>query len=248
MKEIDLDKISTKPPELLTKSVVKKETKQLKKEIDELQNLLYAESQHALLVVLQGMDASGKDGLVRHVFSIVNPQGVNVKSFKEPTEIEKSHDFLWRIHKETPATGMIKIFNRSHYEDILVTRVFKMIDEDEVQRRFRHINDFERLLTENGTIVLKFYLHISKEEQAKRLKERVTNPMKNWKYSKADGEMAKHWNAFRDCYHDIFRKCSPEIPWDVIPSDQNWYKEYLVARKIVATLRSLKMKYPRLED
>lgn len=215
--------------------------------MNELQQLLYAESKHALLIVLQGMDASGKDGLIRDVFSAMNPQGVNVHSFKEPTQEELSHDYLWRVHKVTPAKGMIQIFNRSHYEDVLVTRLLGIVDDNEVEKRFRHINDFEQMLTDCGTIILKFYLHISEEEQQKSFHDRLTDPFKHWKHSRKDKEMAQHWPEFRRYYQEVFEKCSPELPWMIIPSDDNWYKEYLVAKKIVETLKGLDMKYPKLD-
>ncbi len=244
--KIDLLSISTSPPTDISKEEIKKETKALKEEMNELQQLLYAESKHALLIVLQGMDASGKDGAIRDVFSAMNPQGVRVHSFKVPSSEERRHDYLWRVHKMTPERGMIQIFNRSHYEDVLVTRVLGNIDDAEAEKRFGHINDFERMLTDCDTIILKFYLHISEEEQQKNFRDRLTDPFKHWKHSIKDHKMAKYWPEFRQYYQEVFEKCSPEIPWVIVPSDSNWYKEYIIAKAIVDTLNELDMKYPKL--
>lgn len=244
---IDLLSIPTRAPEGFDKEETKAKTKELKKELNDLQQLLYAESKHALLVILQGMDASGKDGAIRDVFSAMNPQGVRVHSFKVPTEEEKKHDYLWRVHKVAPEKGMIQIFNRSHYEDVLVTRLLGIVDDDEAKKRFQHINDFERLLTDCDTIILKFYLHISEEEQEKSLQDRLTDPFKHWKHSRKDREMAQHWPEFRQYYQDVFENCSPSLPWIIVPSDQNWYKEHIIAKTLVETLRSLDMKYPELD-
>lgn len=236
--------ISTRAPKELKKQLVKKETKDLKKKLAELQNLLYAEGKHALLLILQGMDASGKDGVIRNVLSGINPQGVTVTSFKKPTTEELSHDFLWRIHQRVPARGMMAVFNRSQYEDVLITRVHGWCDEATAVCRFRAINDFERLLTEhNQTTILKFYLHLSPEEQQERLAERAHNPKKAWKYNAQDFTEAKRWNAYRKVYEDVFVHCNA-IPWTIVPADQNWYKEYLIAKTLADTLTALNMKYP----
>lgn len=244
---IQLAKISTRAPEGTDKESIKAETDRLLGELGELQNLLYAENKHAILMVIQGMDASGKDGLIRKALSSVNPQGVQVQSFKVPTAEELSHDFLWRIHKYAPARGMIQVFNRSHYEDVLVTRVHKMIDEDTVKARMRAINDFEWLLQEhNRTRILKFYLHVSKEEQAERLQERLDDKTKQWKYNEKDFEEAKLWKHYRKAYEDCFTHCN-KIPWIIVPADQNWYKEYLVTKTLHETLKGLKMRYPGLK-
>lgn len=247
MPQIDLLSIPTTAPEGLSKDEIKDKTKELKKELNDLQQLLYAESKHALLVVLQGMDASGKDGAIRDVFSAMNPQGVRVQSYKVPTEEERKHDYLWRIHKAMPEKGMIQIFNRSHYEDVLVTRLLGLVSDEEAKKRFRHINDFERMLSDCGTIILKFYLHISEEEQAKSFQDRLTDPFKHWKHSSKDHEMAQHWPEFRQYYQEVFENCGPDIPWMIVPSDNNWYKEYLIAKTIAETLRGLNMKYPKLD-
>lgn len=242
----DLDKISTRAPKGLDKDATKRKTLALLQELDELQNLLYAESRHSVLIVTQGMDASGKDGLIRDVFSTMNPQGVRVASFKVPTTEEAAHDFLWRIHKQTPEKGMIQLFNRSHYEDVLVTRVHGWCDDKTAEKRMRSINDFERLLTDNNTHILKLYLHVSHEEQRKRLEERLLIPRKMWKYNENDLTESNHWDEYRKYYEDVFSRCN-EVPWHIIPADQNWYKSYLVATLLRDTLAGLKMKYPGLK-
>jgi PPK2 family polyphosphate:nucleotide phosphotransferase len=215
--------------------------------LDELQNLLYAESKHSILVVVQGMDASGKDGTIRNVFGKLNPQGVMVKSYKAPTAEELSHDFLWRIHEHAPAKGMIQIFNRSHYEDILVTRVHKWCDDKTAKKRMAAINDFEKLLTEhNKTTILKFYLHISHEEQLERLNERIKDPTKQWKYNENDFKESALWDDYMKMYEDCFENCN-EVPWTIVPSDQNWYKEYVIATKLKETLEGFNMQFPGLK-
>jgi len=247
MASIQLESISSRAPEEFDKAETKERTAKLLTELTELQNLLYAQSKHSVLVILQGMDASGKDGVIRNVFTSINPQGVSVKSFKAPTSEELSHDFLWRIHNATPAKGMIQIFNRSHYEDILITRVHKWIDDDVAKKRMRSINEFERLLVEqNNTSILKFYLHVSPEEQEKRLQERIHDVSKQWKYNEKDFQEAKFRDDYRRVYEDCFEHCN-EIPWIIAPADQNWYKEYIVASTLHAELKDLKMQYPVLE-
>ncbi len=247
MNKYNLKELSTRAPEGLSKSDTKKQTKAYIDRIEELQNMLFAEGKHSLLIVLQGMDASGKDGAVKAVFSAVNPQGVRVKSFKKPTEEELSHDFLWRVHNNTPRKGMIQIFNRSHYEDVLVTRVLGFTSDQRAEKRFAIINSFEELLQERGTQILKFYLHISEEAQEERFQDRLDNPRKHWKYNPNDLKSAEKWPEYRKYYQEIFEKCSPTIPWMIVPSDQKWYKEYLIAKSIVETLENLNMKYPELE-
>lgn len=243
-----LSGISTRSPKEVSKDETKEKTAKLLEELEELQNLLYAESKHAILVILQGLDASGKDGAIRKVFSGVNPQGIVVKSFKAPTAEELSHDFLWRIHQHTPAKGMIQIFNRSQYEDVLVTRVHGLIDDKTAEKRFKAINHFEKLLEEhNNTRVLKFYLHISPGEQQERLQERKENPAKKWKYNANDFEEAKQWDQYMRMYEDIFTNCS-DIPWTIVPADHNWYKEYIIAKTLTDTLRELNMTYPAAKE
>jgi PPK2 family polyphosphate:nucleotide phosphotransferase len=247
MGNIRLNDIDTRAPKHFDKEKTKKQVSEILENLDELQNLLYAESKHSLLVIIQGMDASGKDGVIRNVFGKLNPQGVEVKSFKVPTAEESAHDFLWRIHLHAPAKGIIQIFNRSHYEDILVTRVHKWIDDHTAKKRMEAINNFEKLLYEhNNTAILKFYLHVSIEEQQQRLNERIRNPQKQWKYNEKDFEEAKLWDIYRHMYEDCFENCG-HIPWTIVPADQNWYKEYIVASKIFETLKNLDMKYPGLK-
>jgi PPK2 family polyphosphate:nucleotide phosphotransferase len=242
-----LNEIDTRAPKTLDKRQTKEETVVLLKELNELQNLLYAEGKHSLLVILQGMDASGKDGVIRNVFGNLNPQGVQVRSFKAPTEEELSHDFLWRIHKHAPAKGMIQIFNRSQYEDVLITRVKGWCDDELAQQRFDAINNIEQLLSlHNSTQILKFYLHISPQEQQGRLQERIDNPMKHWKYNENDFTESKLWDKYMQMYQDVFENCNA-IPWTIVPSDQNWYKEYLITKAVLTTLQELNMQYPNLD-
>lgn len=246
MSKIRLSDISTNPPKKLDKDKIKDETAVILADLDKLQNLLYAEHKHAVLMIVQGMDASGKDGLIRDVLGTLNPQGVLVQSFKAPTAEEADHDFLWRIHKHAPAKGMIQVFNRSHYEDILVQRVHKWIDDKTARKRMAAINDFEKLLyRHNNTQVLKFYLHVSPEAQQQRLEERTKDPRKMWKYNEKDFAEARLWKEYHKMYEDAFEHCS-DIPWTIVPADHNWYKEYLVALTLRDTLKSLKMKYPSL--
>lgn len=243
----NLKAIITTPPKHIKKNHIKKETKQYIDIIRERQHILYAQSKYSILIILQGMDASGKDGATKAIFSSVNPQGVSVTSFKKPSEKELAYDFLWRIHQEVPSRGMIKIFNRSHYEDVLVPGVNQWIDKKDIKKRYDHINNFESLLKDNGTKVLKFYLHISEQEQAKRFEERISNPLKNWKYNSGDKETAKQWSQYRKAYQEVFESCN-EVPWHIIPSDKNWFKEYLIAKKVAETLLDLDLNFPNLAD
>lgn len=247
MSRIELNKIATRAPETFDKEETKAKTALLVHELDALQNLLYAESKHSILVVLQGMDGSGKDGVIRNVLGNMNPQGVTVTSYKAPTAEELSHDFLWRVHRHAPAKGMIQVFNRSHYEDILITRVKKWCDDETAKKRMKAINDFEQLLQEhNQTHILKFYLHISPEEQHERLTERLKDPAKMWKYNEQDFKEAKLWDNYMAMYEDCFEHCD-NPPWTIVPSDQNWYKEYLVASELHGLLKGLDMKFPGLK-
>jgi PPK2 family polyphosphate:nucleotide phosphotransferase len=248
MQEIKLSNISTRADKDLDKKDMKDKTEKIIKELDDLQNLMYAESKHSLLIVIQGMDASGKDGAVRNVFEFLNPQGVTVKSFKAPSPEELSHDFLWRIHQHAPAKGMIQIFNRSHYEDILITRVHKWCDDETAKKRMKAINNWEELLSQhNNTHILKFYLHVSPEEQQSRLDERIKDPTKMWKYNENDFAEAKLWDIYMNMYEDTFANCNA-VPWTIVPSDQNWYKEYLIASKVYDTLKNLDMQFPGLKQ
>ena len=219
--------------------------KELTGKLEALQELLYAEHSHKLLIILQGMDTSGKDGVIRHVFEGVNPQGVRVASFKAPTAVELDHDYLWRVHREAPARGEIVIFNRSHYEDVLIVRVHNLVQPDVWKSRYRHINDFEKMLTDEGTAILKFYLHIDREEQRKRLQERLDEPRKRWKFSLADIEERKLWDSYRAAYEEALARTSTDwAPWRVVPANHPWYRNLVVAGIVVETLESLQMRYP----
>jgi len=247
MSRINLKEISTRAGKEFDKQETKDKLAKILVEIDELQNLLFAENRHSILVVMQGMDASGKDGVIRNIFTFMNPQGVMVKSFKAPTAEELSHDFLWRIHQYAPAKGLIRIFNRSQYEDILITRVHKWCNDETAYKRMEAINNWEKLITgHNNTAILKFYLHVSPEEQKERLDERIKDPAKMWKYNENDYEEAKLWDDYVKMYEDCFKNCN-DIPWTIVPSDQNWYKEYVIALKLKETLEQFNMQYPGLK-
>ncbi len=216
----------------------------LQARIGELQELLYAGHQHKLLVILQGMDTSGKDGAVRHVMSEVSLQGVRVVSFKKPTEVELDHDYLWRVHREVPAAGEIVVFNRSHYEDVLIVRVHSLVPKAVWSKRYDQINDFERMLAENGVTILKFFLHISPEEQRERLQARLDDPTKRWKFQHGDLDERKLWNDYMRAYDDALDRTSTKwAPWTIVPSNRKWVRNWIVARKIVDALEKLKMKY-----
>jgi PPK2 family polyphosphate:nucleotide phosphotransferase len=213
--------------------------------ISDLQRVLYADARYALLIVLQGRDASGKDGTIRRVFTAVNPQGCTVASFKAPTELEQRHDFLWRIHAQVPQRGMIGIFNRSHYEDVLVPRVHGSIKKKEWLARYDEINDFERMLDHNGVVILKFMLHVSREEQKRRLMERLADETKNWKFRVGDLEDRARWDDFTKAYEGALKHTSTKwAPWYIIPADNKWFTHVAVADLIVAKLKSLKLTYP----
>jgi PPK2 family polyphosphate:nucleotide phosphotransferase len=247
MSQIKINEISTRAPKDFNKEETKVKTAAIVKELNELQNLLFAESKHSVLVVIQGMDGSGKDGVIRNVLGNMNPQGVTVKSYKAPTAEELSHDFLWRIHHCTPAKGMIQVFNRSHYEDILITRVHKWCDDETATKRIQAINDFEKLLEEhNHTHILKFYLHISPDEQQERLSERMKDPTKMWKYNENDFEEAKLWSIYMQMYEDCFNNCNKPA-WTIVPADQNWYKEYIIASQLLKLLKGLNMQFPGMK-
>ncbi|GMU22581.1 MAG: PPK2 family polyphosphate--nucleotide phosphotransferase [Phycisphaerae bacterium] len=210
-----------------------------------LQELLYAEGRHALLVVLQAMDGGGKDSTIRAVFGPVNPQGCSVVSFKAPHELERRHDFLWRVHQQTPPLGHITIFNRSHYEDVLIVRVKGLVPEDRWQARYAHINAFEEMLHDEGTVILKFFLHISKDYQKQRMQRRLDNPEKHWKFNPADLTERERWGEYMEAYAEALGRCSTKhAPWYVIPAECRWYRNLLVTRVLVETLESLDMKYP----
>jgi PPK2 family polyphosphate:nucleotide phosphotransferase len=210
-----------------------------------LQYLLYAEGKRGLLICLQAMDTGGKDGTIRHVLSYLNPQGCRVQSFKVPTPEEASHDFLWRAHKATPGRGEVTIFNRSHYEDVLVARVHGLVPETVWSKRYEAINAFEKLLNENNIHVLKFYLHISKDEQLKRFKKRLEDPARHWKISEADYAERSYWDEYQKAYEDAINRCSTDYaPWYVIPSDHKWYRNLVISRIVSEYLEGLNMRFP----
>jgi len=228
----------------------KKEAKaamvELNQKLSELQELLYAEGKHKLLIILQAMDTGGKDGTIRSVFEGVNPQGVKVASFKTPTALELSHDYLWRIHQHTPARGEVVIFNRSQYEDVLVVRVHSLVPEEVWSKRYEHINAFERMLCDEGTTILKFYLHIDLKEQAKRFLARVEDPTKQWKFNPGDLSERERWNEYMHAYEDMLNRTSTAwAPWYVIPANKKWYRNWLIAKIVVKTLKDLDMRYPQ---
>ncbi|TDE84722.1 polyphosphate kinase 2 family protein [Deinococcus sp. S9] len=216
----------------------------LQQRLANLQERLYAESQQALLIVLQARDAGGKDGTVKHVIGAFNPSGVQVSNFKVPTEEERAHDFLWRIHRQTPRLGMIGVFNRSQYEDVLVTRVHHLIDDQTAQRRLKHICAFESLLTDSGTRIVKFYLHISPEEQKKRLEARLEDPSKHWKFNPGDLQERAHWDAYTAVYEDVLTTSTPAAPWYVVPADRKWFRNLLVSQILVQTLEEMNPQFP----
>jgi PPK2 family polyphosphate:nucleotide phosphotransferase len=220
-------------------------TAELIAKLDGLQERLYANADRSLLIVLQGMDTSGKDGTIKHVMSGINPQGCKVATFKAPSNSELAHDFLWRVHHEVPAKGHIGIFNRSHYEDVLITRVHKMISDKVAAQRLNQIKEFEELLSENGTTILKFFLHISKEEQKERLEERIHNPEKRWKFNEGDLEERKLWKDYMHAFEDVLGATSTDhAPWYVVPANRKWYRNLVVADRVVDSLEAMKLKTP----
>ena len=211
-----------------------------------LQYTLYAEGKRALLVVLQGIDAGGKDGTIKHVMTGMNPQGVAVTAFKQPDGAEKRHDYLWRVHNAIPEFGKIGIFNRSHYEDVLIARVHNLVPPAVWSKRYRQINDFERMLSENGVAIVKFLLYISKDEQARRFRARIEDSSKNWKFSEADLHERQYWDQYIEAFNEALRKCSaPYAPWYVIPANKKWFRNYAIANILVHTLKSMKLEFPK---
>jgi PPK2 family polyphosphate:nucleotide phosphotransferase len=218
------------------------------KRFQELQALLYADGSKSLLVVLQAMDAAGKDSTIRNVFGPINPQGCKVASFKGPNPTELAHDFLWRIHQNVPRRGHIGVFNRSHYEDVLIARVKELVPKDRIKKRYDHINNFESLLHDEGTRVVKFFLHISRDYQKEQLQERLDTPEKLWKFSPSDIPERLHWDEYQKVYELVLEKCSsPETPWYVVPAERKWFRNLLVAKVLVETLESMDLRYPRVE-
>ena len=221
----------------------------LNDELQELQELLFAEGKHQVLVVIQATDTGGKDGTIRHVFDGVNPSGVTVASFKKPSSLELAHDYLWRVHQQTPRRGEMVIFNRSHYEDVLVVRVHDLVPEERWSKRYGHIRDFERLLADEGTTIVKLFLHISKDEQRERLQARVDEPHKNWKFSFGDLDERQHWDDYQEAFRVMLDETSTDAaPWYVIPADRKWFRNLLVSEIMVQTLRGLDMAWPEPEE
>lgn len=221
----------------------------LNDELSALQRRLWAESKQKLLLVLQATDTGGKDGTIRNVFTGVNPQGIKVHPFGKPTEEELAHDYLWRIHHHTPAKGRIAVFNRSHYEDVLVVRVRKLVPPERWERRYRHINEFERMLADEGTTIVKVYLNISREEQKERLEARLDNPDKNWKFNKADLDDRALWGDFREAYEAMLSRTSTaHAPWYVVPANRKWYRNLVVSQILIDTLDEMNPQYPEPEE
>ena len=245
-KKVDLDNLGADfKPDNLDRKEVEQQFGSLTEKLRDLQHLMYAEDKRSLLVVLQGRDAAGKDGTIRQVFGPMNPQGCRVTSFKVPSKIEAAHDFLWRYHFAAPRRGMVGIFNRSHYEDVLVVRVHDLVPKKVWSKRYDHINAFEKLLADNGTLVLKFYLHIDREEQLERFKKRINNPKKNWKISGADYSERPYWDSYTKAFEDAISKCSTDnAPWFVIPANRKWFRNLVIADIVVDAMEGLKMRYP----
>lgn len=228
------------------KEETKKRTKELGRSLGDMQQLLHANARHAVLLLFQGMDASGKDGAIRTVLKYVNPAGVETANFKVPSDEEAAHDFLWRIHHAVPRHGHIGVFNRSHYEAVLAERVLGLVPRKVWSQRYAQIVDFERMLTANGVVLLKFYLHLGRDEQAARFKERLSNPQKNWKFSHADLATRQHWDDYIEAYEDMLNATShPAAPWHLVPADRNWYRDFVVAEAVDQAVRKLKLKWPK---
>jgi PPK2 family polyphosphate:nucleotide phosphotransferase len=247
--KVRLDKVDPAATDGMQKQEGRAASLELIKDLDALQELLYADGRHKLLVILQGVDACGKDGTIRSVFEGVNPQGVKVASFKRPTDEELAHDYLWRVHSRLPRSGEIAIFNRSHYEDVLVVRVHDLVPRERWQKRYDQIRAFEQMLVDEGTTIVKFFLHVSKEEQKVRLQERINNPTKRWKFSRADLGERKLWDEYAAAFEDMLTKTSTkDAPWYVVPADRNWYRNLVVSQVLVDTLRKLELRHPPAEE
>ncbi len=230
------------------KELAKRQFQDNQERMAELQNVLYAEHKHAVLIVFQAMDAGGKDSTIRKVMEGINPQGVHVWSFKAPTQEELDHDFLWRIHQHVPARGMIGIFNRSHYEDVLIVRVNELVPKAVWQARYDHINAFERLVADSGVTILKFYLHISKDEQKERFEDRLKEPDKHWKFSRADLPVRKKWDDYMAAYEDALTRCNTTwAQWHIVPANHKWYRDLVISDAIVRAVEALRMEYPAAE-
>jgi len=243
---LELSDDDASPPKELSKGdELQEQLDEVLERLGELQPVFYADGRHALLIVLQGRDASGKDGVVRTVIGACNPAGVRVQGFKAPTPVELAHDYLWRLHQVMPERGMMGIFNRSHYEDVLVVRVHGLVPEDVWSKRYEQINNFEKMLSENRVVILKFFLHVSRDEQRQRLIDRVEDETKNWKFNAGDLDERDRWDEYTEAYRDALNKCSTEwAPWYLVPADKNKARNYLIARRIVETLEGLDLEYP----
>ena len=246
---IRLADLPTRAPQDANKNETRAETERLAAHIAERQALLYAQKKHALLVVIQGMDASGKDSVARNVFSASNPVGIRAVSFKAPTEEERAHDFLWRVHRHAPERGYISLFIRSHYEDVVVQRVHGWVDEKRIKARSEAINAFEKLLVEDaGTTIIKCFLHSSKAQQEKELRERLEEPEKNWKHNAADWKERERWDEYQDAFQRALNACDAAAPWHVVPADNGWYRNCAVARIVADALDGLDLRYPLLTE
>lgn len=231
------------------KAETKEKTRRLNERLEVLQELQHAENRHKVLIVLQATDTAGKDSTIRHVFDGTNPQGVKVHGFKQPSTLERSHDYLWRVHQRVPAAGQITIFNRSHYEDVLVVRVHGLVPEEQWQRRYKHIRDFEEMLADEGTVIRKFFLHISKDEQKKRLQDRLDDPEKHWKFSVGDLKERTLWDEYQEAFRVMLEETSTErAPWYVVPANRKWFRNHLISKVLVETLEGLEMRYPPAEE
>lgn len=231
----------------LDKAKGQAETAKLAEELAEWQERLYAEGKQSLLLILQARDAAGKDGAVKKVIGAFNPAGVQIANFKQPTAEELAHDFLWRIHKEAPRKGYVGVFNRSHYEDVLVTRVYDMIDDATAEQRLKHIRHFEELLTDSGTRIVKVYLHISKDEQKERLQARLDESDKNWKFNPGDLKDRANWDKFTDAYEAAFETSTDAAPWYIVPSDHKWYRDLVLSQILLDTLKDMNPQYPEID-
>lgn len=230
------------------KKSAKKALKDIQNKLKVLQNKLYAQSEHAVLIVLQAIDSGGKDSTIRHVFGPLNPQGVRVLSFKAPTSIELAHDYLWRIHKGIPPKGMIHVFNRSHYEDVLIVRVHQLVAKDEIERRYEQINNFEKHLSENGITIIKIFLHISRDEQKRRFQSRLDRSEKHWKFNKNDLKERARWDDYMQAFNIALNRCSTRhAPWYVIPANHKWSRDVFIGAILLKTLEGLNLQYPEAE-
>lgn len=247
--KVDLGDWDTNDNGGLEKESAREATLELNHRLEALQELLYAEGKNKVLVVLQATDTGGKDGTIRHVFDTLNPAGVKVASFKKPTSEELSHDYLWRVHSHAPGKGQLTIFNRSHYEDVLVVRVHDIVPEKVWKKRYRHIRDWEQMLADEGTTIVKFFLHISRDEQKERLQARLDTPEKNWKFAQSDLEERKHWDDYQEAFAAMLEETSTkDAPWYVIPANRKWFRNHLISQVLVDTLEGLDMSFPEPED